>query len=201
MQDDRKLEARGAGTTLIETVVTIAILAGVMVPVGFVMLQSSRAFSSVANRSHVVNRGPIILDRIVEEVSYSRLLSPAVPAGSTFLRVDRVTEIVDGVPVYGDPVQIDLVPMESSNTDGVDNDDDGVVDESGLRIWTDFQPHGTEPGADDEIVLLGGSIVRDGLRFTLQGSTVVIEVTFVDVPTVGETPVPVYISTGAFVQQ
>ncbi len=170
---------RERGFTLIELIISAAIMTVVMVPFGFVALSSSRAFSSLAQQSQVSSNAIAVADRLVEELSNGRLLDPANPDQSTYIRFDKVVDVVDGAPVYGDPIQIDLVAAESSNTDDVDNDGDGIVDEGGVRIWIDRDPVETTPsiGSEDEVFQISARVAQDGLQFTQDGGMILIDLT------------------------
>ncbi len=183
------------GFTLVEIIVSVAILTVVMVPFGFVALSSSRAFSSLAQRSQVSSNAAAVADRLVEEISNGRLLDPGNPNQSTYIRFDTIIDVVDGLPVYGDPIQIDLVATESSNTDGVDNDGDGIVDEGGVRIWIDSAPLGGTPGNEDEAFLISSTVAKDGLQFTQDGAMMLIDLTMETVT--DGTNLTYYIGSGA----
>lgn len=191
----RASRRRQRGLTLVEIMISVAILTIVTVPFGFVVLSSSRAFSSLARQSQVSSNAMAVADRLVEEISNGRLLDPANPNQSTYLRFDRIVDVVDGQPVYGDPRQIDLVAAESSNTDGVDNDGDGIVDESGIRIWIDSAPLGGSPGSEDEAFLISSRVAKDGLQFTQDGAMVRIDLTMETVT--DGTNLTLYIASGA----
>ena len=178
-----------------ELIVSVAILTVVMVPFGFVALSSSRAFSSLAQQSQVSSNAAAVADRLVEEISNGRLLDPGNPNQSTYIRFDTVVDVVDGQPVYGDPIQIDLVATESSNTDGVDNDGDGIVDEGGVRIWIDSAPLGGGPGDEDEAFLISTKVAKDGLQFTQNRAMMLIDLTMEIVTE--ETNLNFYIASGA----
>ncbi len=176
--------------------VSAAILTVVMVPFGFVVLSSSRAFSSLARQSQISSNAAAVADRLVVELSNGRLLDPANPDQSTYIRFDKIVDVVDGAPVYGDPIQIDLVATESSNTDGVDNDGDGIVDEGGVRIWIDKDPVETTPsiGSEDEVFQISAFVAKDGLQFTQVGTMILIDLT---VETVADgTNLTLYIGSG-----
>ncbi len=189
---------RDRGITLIEVMISAAILAVVMVPFGFVALRSSRAFSSLAHQSQVTSNATVVADRLVEELSNGRLLDPANPTQSPYIRFDKIVDVVDGEPVYGDPIQIDLVATESSNTDDVDNDGDGIVDEGGVRIWIDSAPLGGGPGTEDEAFLISSMVAKDGLQFTQDGAMILIDLTLETIT--DGTNLTVYIGSGALLQ-
>ena len=188
---------RRDGFTLLELMVSLGLLATVMVPVGYVILSSSRAFSSLAKQSHLVARATVVADRLVDELNNGRLLNPPNPVQSTWIRFDKIVDVVGGAPVYGDPIQIDLVPMEASNTDNLDNDGDGIVDEGGVRIWTDVAPLGNSPGPEDEQAIISASIAKSGLLFTRQGAMVLLDLTFASVNEPGGAPTDFYLGSGA----
>ena len=164
------------------------------------MLQCTRAFSALEKQSHVVGRAPATADRLVDEISNCRLLDPTAWVDSTYVCFDTIIGVVDGASVYGYPIQVDLVPMQTSNTDGEDNNGDGVVDEGCVRIWGDLDPTGSIPGAEHEVAVIGGHLQKDGLLFTRLGNMLEIEMTFADATTPGEPPTIVTLTSGVVVQ-
>ena len=191
---------RGTGHTLLELAVAVGLLSTAFVVVGATFARLSEAFSQVAKLSFVVSRAPATMDRLVDELRNGRILDPAVPAASDYIRFDRITGVVAGAPVYGDPIQIDVVGMEASITDSKDNDGDGIIDEGAIRIWTDVAPLGTTPGNEDEAVVIASGIGKDGLQFTLQGSMVIVDLTFEETPEAGEDSTTFTLSTGVITQ-
>ena len=184
--------------TLPEIVVATLVLTTVFVPIGNVFLNSSRAFSSLAKRAQVTARGPIIMDRLVNQLVTGNFqsLSPSVPEASSWVRFQRIVSVTGDTPTYGNPIQIDLIPMESSITDGTDNDGDGLIDEGGLRIWEDVSPLGTSPGAWDPTSVIAANLARDGLQFTRQGAFLLIDLTFQATVEAGQPPMTFQIQSG-----
>lgn len=186
------------GMTLPELMVAILVLTTVVVPLGNVFLNSSRAFSSLAKRSQMTARAPAIMDRLVADLVTGKFesLTPAAPALSPWVRFQKIVSVTSGVAAYGNPIQVDLVPMESSITDAVDNDGDGLIDEGGLRIWEDFAPQGTSPGSEDTQTIIAANIAKDGLQFTRQGAFLLVDITFQAVVEPGEPPVTFHVQSG-----
>ncbi|MEM7235381.1 MAG: hypothetical protein AAF517_24630 [Planctomycetota bacterium] len=168
-------------------VVSLAILTVTMLPVGYATLKSSSAFSSLVKRSDLVSRAPVIVDRLVEEISGGRLISPASPSNSSSVRFDHVTSVSAGAPVYGAPIQIDFVSTENAGSDSLDNDGDGITDEGGIRIWEDRDPTGATPGNEDVVVVIAENLASNGLLFTRLGNTLLISATFEAVAERGKT--------------
>ncbi len=154
------------GFTLLEVIIATTILA--MIAAFFVPLfiSPTQAFSSLATRAHITAHGQAIMDRLWKELAIARLssLDPPVPTGSNYLRFDRPVGFVAGETVYGNPLQVDLVPLNPS--------------EDGIRIWEDRSPLGTTPGAEDSERILCGNVAPGGLAFTRLGATITVEVTF-----------------------
>lgn len=185
--------------TLPELVVAILVLTTVLIPLGSVFLSFSRAFSSLAKRSHMTARAPAIADRLVDELLTGKFetIDPVSPQLNPWIRFQKVVSVAGGVPVYGNPIQIDVIPMEASIVDGVDNDGDGLIDEGGLRIWEDVAPSGTSPGGEDTETILAANLAKDGLQFTRQGGFLLLDITFQAVVELGEPPVTFRIQSGA----
>jgi len=169
---------RDRGFTLVEIVIAAAlgaVLAGV---VGSFLVSSASSASSFARQSYVEARLPTLMDRLVSEMVAARFgsMDPPLTADSPFIRFQK--PIAAGVPpVYGNPMQVELVAAETSVVDGLDNDGDRLVDERALRIWEDLPPYAQTPGPEDAPVVIAENLTADGLKFTRQGAVVLIEIT------------------------
>lgn len=167
------------GMTLVETVVAVAISATILVPLGAFFLRSSTAMSSLATRVHATTRMAAVMDRVVSELVSGRFASmtPPLADNSPVIRFEKVI-VSDSPPIYGNPIQIEIVPQSSDPPDGADNDGDGLIDEHALRIWEDRSPFGSAPGGGDTATILATTLAPNGLRFTRRGAVLFIEVEF-----------------------
>ena len=194
---DRGDDSR-AGFTLLELALALLLVTIISLSVGETFLKFSHAFSSLTKLSYVTTRGTVVMDRIISEMVSGRFatLDPPIPQQSAWIRFERVVDVVDGSPVYGDPVQIDLVPMESSINDGVDNNGNGLIDEGGIRIWEDADPQGSRPGPEDREVVVEATLTKDGLKFTRKGAVLVVEFTLQAVTERGRPPLLYRLESG-----
>lgn len=153
--------------TLIELAIAVSLLAVVGGSVCQLFVQSSRAFADQTLRSNLTARSQAVMNRLVVELATGRFISmtPPIPIASDFIRFERPTSFDGTAAVYGNPIQIDLVP----NADGVT---------SSLRIWEDVAPTGVTPGTGDTQTLIAGNIAATGLSFTRQGAILEVAVTF-----------------------
>lgn len=185
------------GFTLVEVVISVSIMVVICVALGEFFLKGSRAMSSIAKSTHTSMRLSSVMDRIVSELVSGRFasLDPPIPVQSQWIRFQKV--IASGAPpVYGNPVHIELVEAESNSSDNLDNDGDGLVDETGVRIWEDYPPYAVTPGPEDSPTLLATELTSDGLKFTREGAVLLIELTFQAVVERGETPTLYHLQSG-----
>lgn len=186
------------GMTLLEILIVLVVLTGVLLPLTQFFLRGTRAFNSLMKTAELTARANVVMERIVAEALAGRFVSlqPPAPVLSDWVRFEKVVDLVDGVPVYGEPVQIDLIPMESSITDGVDNDGDGLVDEGGVRIWSDYAPLGSSPGTGDPSAIIATNVAKDGLKFTRAGAILKIELVMASVTERGKPPKTLKMESG-----
>ena len=172
-----------AGLSLVETMMVVSLLTVVAVTVGKSFLDSSRAYSAVTLMMHTTSRAQTILDRLEAEIITGKFLSivPVSPFKSNSLTFQKIVGVTNGVPNFGNPFHIEVFPVETNPTDGLDNNGNGLVDEEGVRNWEDFLPYGATPGAEDSPVILCTKLVQNSLHFTQQGSCIVIEMTLQEV--------------------
>lgn len=162
--------ARGhslAGFTLLELTIAISILVIIMAVSGQYFVQSSAAFADLAQRSHLTARGQVVMDRMVREMISGRFvtLDPPIPTESSWIRFEPVVGFDGVTAVYGDPVQIELVPVNGQT-------------QQAIRYWQDRAPYGTTPGNEDSPTLLAANLESGGLTFTRLGATLQIEARF-----------------------
>ena len=189
---------RRAGFTLLELSMAMTLFVVVVLMVGKNFLDSSRAFTGLAKLLYGHTRAQLIMDRLVQELlpgSFTTL-DPPVPVDSTSIAFQKVIGVVNGEPVLGNTLHMELVPLASNTTDGVDNDGDGLIDECGIRIWEDLPPFGPTPGPPDLPVLIAGNLAAGGLKFNREGSLLVIDLTLQEVVQPGEAPRLIHLVSG-----
>lgn len=170
---------RSAGFTMMELTIAVAIFLLALIPLGKLVGESNRAFRSLAGRAQIATRGQLVMTRLVEDLSAGRFASlvPAVPENSTSIQFRPITGFSGGSATFGDVTHIELVPLESQADDGLDDDGDGLVDEAGLRIWSDKAPFGATPGAEDKPIMLAENLAANGLTFTREGAVLRVQLT------------------------
>lgn len=176
----------------------LTMLMVVMLPLGLFFLASSRAFSSLSTAMHTTSRALVVMDRIADDLLTANLpsLLPAVPDSSSSVEFQRITSVVDGHPDFGNTIHVDGIPLESEPSDGLDNDQNGLVDEWGVRIWEDVPPASSAPGAEDILSIVCGNLAPNGILFTRQAGSLLIDMTVQEVRRPGEEPVLTTLRSG-----
>ena len=80
--------------------------------------------------------------------------------------------------------------------DLVDNDGDGLINESALRIWIDVAPYDTSPGIEDSPVILAENLAGNGLAFTRNGAVLMVQLTMQTRGDPGHPPTLVTLTSG-----
>ena len=85
-------EGRAQGFTLLELVISTALVTVIAVGVGQFFLASSSAYTSLAKRSQLSTRTQVVLNRLCEEIITGRFLTmdPPIPFESDRLRFDKI---------------------------------------------------------------------------------------------------------------
>lgn len=158
--------ARRAGMTLIEVMITLAVLSIIMGGLGVTMLTGGGAFNEDLVSSSVEIRARRMIDRIAAEVANagaSTLTGPGadlfVPNGSSagaeaWIEFRQNTGYADGV-TWGPVSRIALIHDELD--DGIDNNSNGLVDECRVVMTRDL-------GGPNEQVVRWGGFVREYLQ-------------------------------------
>ncbi len=165
------------GFTLLELVIAVAILSTVLFVAAKNFTDFSRAHTSLSKALHYKTRAQVVLDRVVAELLTGNLSTvvPGNPLLSESIQFQKIAGVSNGYPVYSDPIHIDLVPLETNSTDGLDNDGNGLIDEQSLRIWVDVPPYGAAPDTADSVSIIASNLGQGGLHITRQGSILLIE--------------------------
>lgn len=180
------------GVTLLEIVIGVAITATLSLGVGQFFIHSSGTLNAMAIKSNMTGRGQAVMDRLVSELVTGRFVSmtPPIPEQSSWIRFQRPTGFSGGAAVYGNPVQIELIPTGETDwatvwedwyTDGTPPDPGSMVELAmqSIRVWEDFPPYGTTPGEEDSPTILARNVAPAGLLFTRTGASVEIQLTFI----------------------
>ena len=165
------------GLSIVEVVVAVTILTFVSISVSQLFLSSSTAFSSLASRSYLTSRAQVVMDRLVDEFVAGRFITmqPPVPTGSPWIRFQKVSGFVAGVPTYADPTQIEVIAAADGGP-------------GTLRIWRDTVPRGIAPGPEDAVEDLSGNIAPGGLTFTRIGGALQVRLTVIAITEPGLPP-------------
>ena len=160
---------RSGGFTLIEVVLSAALLGMVFGAAALVTISSSGAYEEANAHSRAASAARQSLERCARElaVTSTSTLTPdpvfvvgAVNAGVSTLRFTPIIGAGLTAPVWDAPRQLRLSYSPTDPNDGVDNDRDGVVDDCQLELLLDM---GT---ADQRTVVL-----RQHLREYYAGET------------------------------
>lgn len=178
--DRRSSVERNRGVSLLELGLVLLLLVVILVPAAKFSADSTSAFSSLSAAMHDTSRALVVLDRINAELITGNFttMAPAVPTADEAIEFQKIIDVLYGAPVFGNPIHIDLVPMETNIDDGIDNDGDGLVDEQGVRIWEDRPPASVTPEAEDAASVICANVAKGGLLFDRQGAILFVNVTF-----------------------
>ena len=176
-----------AGISLLEVLISTSLLVLVVGAAYSVLTGSSRTAGTgiaIANTSELARS---VLERAARELMSASISSfdPVDPEAADALEFQLVDAVVDGSPVLGELRALRLVEPESDPGDGIDNDDDGLVDEMQLVylrdvggpneasvVWADgiprLAPGELANGSDDNG---DGLVDESGFSMTLSGRT------------------------------
>jgi hypothetical protein len=150
-----------------------------MLVTGSAFRELSRGSSTLATRMQSTAHGETIMNRLIDELitgDFSTMI-PSAPSASTSIEFRRLASVSNGEPVLGNSIHIELITLESNPTDGVDNNNNGLTDECGIRIWEDFAPTGSTPGVEDSPRTIFSRLAPNGLQFTRAGASLIITLT------------------------
>lgn len=156
--------ARRAGFTLLELVLTVALLGIVMSGVAMVGMTGQGLYEQTSLAERVETRAVRAVDRIVREldmlIATSMLQDPATQFGTEVLDYQFATGVVAGAVVPGIPMQVVLEREPGEVDDAIDNDGDGLVDEGQVVLVRN-------PGGAGEL----RTVLCTGVRELLEGET------------------------------
>jgi prepilin-type N-terminal cleavage/methylation domain-containing protein len=131
-----------AGFTLLELTISVVLLSMMMWVAGVVTDRSKQAFRTSSLQQRADAEARRCVDRIATElvgaITTTLTPNPAVGTGTNTLTFRQVVGLLNGAPVQGNQMRIRLEaePGENAN-DGIDNDDDGAVDEMRVTLTRD----------------------------------------------------------------
>ena len=124
--------------------------------------------------------------RALDDISYElysssiTTLSPPDASGSPYIRFQKNTDFVAGAIVWSNPYQIEIDTSGTRDT---------------LVMWEDNVPYDTTRGpTDGRPVVLSPYVMTDGLKFTLTGTRLKVEVG-VELQPHGEAPATAWCET------
>ena len=127
-----------AGFTLIELMISTGLI-GVMLGTGLaIVLSGNSAYRATILRLDADAKARRALERVVSELESARGdLTPDLSgsSGSSVVNFVQLVDVVNGVTVWGNPIRIARVAASEDPDDGIDNDNDGLIDE-GLLVLT-----------------------------------------------------------------
>lgn len=131
---------RRSGFTLLEVVISSALLGVVLGASMMITLSGKRAFAEGNTRSRAETKARRALERVVAELSNAGIdaLTPAIAADGTVstatLTFDPLQSVQAGNAVWGASMRIARIASPEDPDDGVDNDSDGLVDEGTITL-------------------------------------------------------------------
>lgn len=176
---------RQAGLTIVEIVIVAIVLSTMLASTVSVMMTTGDTLASGTSVAALEARANRALDRLQRELLQAGVttIGVAAPGENPALDYRRGIGYASQEIVWGPPRRIEFRPAEA--VDGIDNDDDGLVDEGDI-VWIADPGEPTERvvtlatgvraylegefpnGADDN----GNGLVDErGLSFQLQGNT------------------------------
>jgi prepilin-type N-terminal cleavage/methylation domain-containing protein len=131
---------RRSGFTLLEVVISSALLGVVLGASMMITLSGKRAFAEGNTRARAEAKARRALERVVAELANAGIdaLTPAIAADGTVstatLTFDPLQSVQAGAAVWGTSTRIARVASPEDPNDGVDNDSDGLVDEGVITL-------------------------------------------------------------------
>ena len=193
--NERVTRRRRAGFTLLEMLITVALLGTTLLSIGVSFERATAAFEESRTDRDLETQAFRALDQIAGEFLDAGVgqipLPPSAPLGSDSITYRRAAGF-DGVNVlWGDFVTVELELEEGELDDGADNNGNGLVDER-VAVWIENKGQPNERrrvitrwvrellegeianGNDDN-----GNALEDerGLSFEMQGNVLVIRLT------------------------
>ena len=139
----RKIDRGRAGYTLIELLLSAAVMGLVLTALAQVQMRSSVEAKSMQAREVAAGRARRALDRVVDEMTgVGRSLifpDPSSAFGTSVATYQKATGVsIAGVVQWSTPSRLELRldPREADN--GIDDDGDGLVDEQQLVLTRNF---------------------------------------------------------------
>jgi prepilin-type N-terminal cleavage/methylation domain-containing protein len=153
-----------AGFTLIEMLISSAIMAVILGAIGLTVLRGKENFRQGVSTAVLDARGRRVLERIVTEMQGAEITSltpnPTPPLGSSNLRFRSSAGYNGTTPLWTPWSRIQFLPDPRDPVNGVDNDGDGMIDEGRVVLIRD------DGGPNQVQITLANNVSR-----LLQGET------------------------------
>ncbi len=188
----KRTPSRGLGLTLVELAIGMTLVAMILGTTGMITLSSVEAYQSHRDDSRLDALVRRTLDRMASELRMVQAAglspSPTGQFGTSQLEYQENAGFSSGTITWGPATSIELVLEPGEIDDDVDNDGDGLIDESVVRgtrnvnlasetsvVWangvTELLEGETANGLDDN---QNGVVDERGLSFHLVGTTLFI---------------------------
>jgi hypothetical protein len=152
---------RRAGVSLVELLIATAILTVLLGGIGMLVLRGQGVFQQSLTNNDLEVQARRIVDRILLELMdadrSSLVLTPPAPFGASTIDYARGEGVVGGVLAVGATRRIRWRMLDTEVDDGVDNNNNGLIDEGRIELLPD------SVGAPGEVIGLG-SYVREYLE-------------------------------------
>src|SRR5262245_13178723 len=122
------------GISLIELLVALAVFFSAATALSDLLITSVDAYGHGVKVASLDGEARRALDRMADELISASTLTfvppPVLPFGTSTITFQKAQGIVAGVMQWSPPSRFELAPSPSEPWDGVDNDEDGFVDEA-----------------------------------------------------------------------
>lgn len=188
---------RSAGFTIVEVVVSSALMAVLLLAVGLTTLSADKAFKAGAAQDRLTSKAQRAIERIVDEISMGGTTgltpNPTAPLGSSTLSFRTPTGWTAGNTTWDGQRRIAFQYRAEDPNDGTDNDRNGYVDDGCIVLTrnvglanedatvlvnnvAEYLDGELPNGSDDN----GNGLTDErGLSFVLSGDQLTIRVTVV----------------------
>jgi prepilin-type N-terminal cleavage/methylation domain-containing protein len=141
-QPQRHAACATTGFTLVELMISVSILALLMVSVAAFQTRTQQTSKSVVVRAELERRGERVLQQITSELRplgiHTLVPDPTSDLGTDTLTFEKPTDVTAaGVVTWSTQTTIGLVMDNNELDNGLDDDDDGRIDERRLVITRD----------------------------------------------------------------
>jgi prepilin-type N-terminal cleavage/methylation domain-containing protein len=155
------------GFTMVELAVAVTVLAVLLYSLGVVVIQGEGAYQSAKNVVDLESKMGRTMARIVEELNgvgeVVLFPDPDNQFGTDELNFQKAEGVAAGDIVWGPLTRLEFVYADGEVDDGIDNNDDGLIDEGVLQLTRDVG------GADEQTIILCKDVAEFTMGETLNG--------------------------------